>query len=105
MFAMYVGIIKNLNKLFMKSKNSSFSLQINVLYDIFMLVMYMNNFGVVLNNYLDKYKITCKDFASYLGVSENEMKKILNGKIILNDYWIVFISLIVGIDLENVRIN
>ena len=67
--------------------------------------MYMNNFGVVLNNYLDKYKITCKDFASYLGVSENEMKKILNGKVILNEYLVVFISLIVGIDLCDVNVS
>lgn len=65
----------------------------------------MNNFNKILCDYLEKYKITYKDFASYLGISINEMKKILNGDIILNDYLIVFISLIVGIELEKVNVS
>ena len=58
----------------------------------------MNGFGSMLKDYLEYYKISRKEFADRLGITEKHMNEIINGKTEISEDLIIAISLLTDID-------
>ena len=58
----------------------------------------MNGFGSMLKDYLDYYKVSKKEFADRLGITQKHMNAIINGKANLSFDLIIAISLLTDID-------